>query len=377
MANKKGYQNEDSASSSQQQSQQQQRRRDGHLLRLWAEVFHVSAASGAIRWQQVTQDLVPVNISCIQDSPECVFQVTAYSSRVEKILDTHIAQPGTRLGQASECFIYWKDTSTGDTWGLNFTSPEDAKQFRILCSPSFKISRKASSSYSLRVNEPPSKRNERSNLAVSGKRKPQSTPSSPSRRGYSGNELQCTCMNIAEAIQRQRNNGRVRYTGSSTIPRTVVRPDGSQIATYPSNMSVQNAAASGSQQPRGTVAGVRTAAGQMSQGAVGRQQAGRSAVINGHIGDTNVPRGQAMAHQQHIRNAQYSRANYAQSARKEQARSMDSTVYPYDARASSINRPLTAEPHLGHPHHVVVQTHQGHGQVRVISLIESVFSIDA
>lgn len=34
---------------------QQQRRRDGHLLRLWAEVFHVSAASGAVRWQQVSE----------------------------------------------------------------------------------------------------------------------------------------------------------------------------------------------------------------------------------------------------------------------------------------------------------------------------------
>ena len=40
---------------------------------------------------------------------------------------------GTRIGQASECFVYWKDPSTSDTWGLNFTSPIDAKQFRECC----------------------------------------------------------------------------------------------------------------------------------------------------------------------------------------------------------------------------------------------------
>ena len=44
-----------------------------------------------------------------------------------------LVQPGTRIGQASECFVYWKDPSTSDTWGLNFTSPIDAKQFRECC----------------------------------------------------------------------------------------------------------------------------------------------------------------------------------------------------------------------------------------------------
>ena len=29
--------------------------------------------------------------------------------------------------------MYWKDPSTSDTWGLNFTSPIDAKQFRECC----------------------------------------------------------------------------------------------------------------------------------------------------------------------------------------------------------------------------------------------------
>lgn len=40
---------------------------------------------------------------------------------------------GTRIGQASECFVYWKDPVTNDTWGLNFTSPTDARAFRECC----------------------------------------------------------------------------------------------------------------------------------------------------------------------------------------------------------------------------------------------------
>ncbi|XP_075552052.1 guanine nucleotide exchange factor still life isoform X8 [Dermacentor variabilis] len=197
---RKGYRYEDTP-------WQNTRRRDGHLLRLWAEVFHVSGQGGAVKWQQVSEDLVPVNITCIQDSPDCVFHITAYNSQVDKILDVRLVQPGTRLGQASECFVYWKDSHTGDTWGLNFTSPLDAKQFRECCSPAFKFCRKASSSYSLKL-EPPKK-------SKNSKRKPQSTPSSPSR-GRS--ELQCTCM-TAENLHRARN-GRVRYTGgAATLPR--------------------------------------------------------------------------------------------------------------------------------------------------------------
>lgn len=198
---RKGYRYEDTP-------WQNTRRRDGHLLRLWAEVFHVSGQGGAVKWQQVSEDLVPVNITCVQDSPDCVFHITAYNSQVDKILDVRLVQPGTRLGQASECFVYWKDSHTGDTWGLNFTSPLDAKQFRECCSPAFKFSRKASSSYSLKL-EPPKQKSK------SSKRKPQSTPSSPSRGRA---ELQCTCM-TAENLHRARN-GRVRYTGgAATLPR--------------------------------------------------------------------------------------------------------------------------------------------------------------
>lgn len=63
--------------------------------RLWAEVFHVSASgTGTVKWQQVSEDLVPVNITCIQDSPECIFHITAYNSQVDKILDVRLIQPG-------------------------------------------------------------------------------------------------------------------------------------------------------------------------------------------------------------------------------------------------------------------------------------------
>ncbi|XP_041976629.1 protein still life, isoform SIF type 1 isoform X3 [Aricia agestis] len=186
---------------------QNSRRRDGHLLRLWAEVFHVSASgAGTVKWQQVSEDLVPVNITCIQDSPECVFHITAYNSQVDKILDVRLLQPGTRIGQASECFVYWKDPMTNDTWGLNFTSPIDAKQFRECC---------ASSSYSLKLEPPGSKQKFKT------KRKPVSTPASPNRSSLTyGREPQCTCMTQEQYSRLRAQDPRYR---SSTLPRTTNR----------------------------------------------------------------------------------------------------------------------------------------------------------
>ncbi|XP_044727148.1 protein still life, isoform SIF type 1-like [Chrysoperla carnea] len=204
---------------------QTSRRRDGHLLRLWAEVFHVSASgAGTVKWQQVSEDLVPVNITCIQDSPECIFHITAYNSQVDKILDVRLIQPGTRIGQASECFVYWKDPMTNDTWGLNFTSPIDAKQFRECCSPSFKFSRKASSSYSLKLEPPGGNKGQKTGSSIKGgnvgmKRKPLSTPASPSR---AGREPQCTCM-TAEQYARLRSQEPRYRAGSSTLPRAQTR----------------------------------------------------------------------------------------------------------------------------------------------------------
>lgn len=70
--------------------------------RLWAEVFHVSSGTGTIKWQQVSEDLVPVNITCIQDSPECVFHITAYNSQVDKILDVRLVQPGMKFSTTTK-----------------------------------------------------------------------------------------------------------------------------------------------------------------------------------------------------------------------------------------------------------------------------------
>lgn len=64
--------------------------------RLWAEVFHVSMSNsgGTVKWAQISEDLVPVNITCIQESPEIVFNISAYNSQVDKILDVRLVQPG-------------------------------------------------------------------------------------------------------------------------------------------------------------------------------------------------------------------------------------------------------------------------------------------
>lgn len=166
------------------------------MLRLWAEVFHVSASSGAVRWTQLSDDLVPVSVALVQGR----FHVTAYNSRVDKVLDTWLA--GTRLGQASNCFVYWKDATTGDTWGLNFTSAADARAFRE-CVSAARDFRRAESSYSLR--EP----------QRTGARAQRSAPSSPHKQAkhappvHAPQECTCDCM-TSEALHRARN-GRIRY----------------------------------------------------------------------------------------------------------------------------------------------------------------------
>lgn len=72
-------------------------------------------------------------------------------------------------------------------------------------SPSFKFSRKASSSYSLKL-EPPNKQNK-----VKTKRKPLSTPASPSR----SREPQCTCMTADQYARLRAQDPRYRGTHSN------------------------------------------------------------------------------------------------------------------------------------------------------------------
>lgn len=57
----------------------------------------MSAKGEEIKWQQISEDLVPVNITCLQDGPEYIFHITAYNSQVEKIMDIRLVQPGIEL----------------------------------------------------------------------------------------------------------------------------------------------------------------------------------------------------------------------------------------------------------------------------------------
>ena len=64
--------------------------------RLWAEIFQVQEDDeGDISWVRISDDVVPVNITCIADHPDTVFQITAYNRHVEKIFDVKLIQPGT------------------------------------------------------------------------------------------------------------------------------------------------------------------------------------------------------------------------------------------------------------------------------------------
>ena len=64
---------------------------------MWAEIFEVQCDGEEMYWARVSDDVVPVNITCIQDTPETVFQITAYNRHVEKIFDVRLIQPGMSL----------------------------------------------------------------------------------------------------------------------------------------------------------------------------------------------------------------------------------------------------------------------------------------
>ena len=63
-----------------------------------------TSGSGTVKWQQVSEDLVPVNIACVGDDPQLVFHITAYNSQVDKILDVRLVQPGEL--KFSKCIIF-------------------------------------------------------------------------------------------------------------------------------------------------------------------------------------------------------------------------------------------------------------------------------
>ncbi|CAG5121637.1 unnamed protein product, partial [Candidula unifasciata] len=122
---------------------------------LWADIFRVHGDGEYMRWERVSDDVVPVNISCIEDTPSTVFQVTAYNRQVEKIFDVKIYQPGTVICPATDCFVHWRDAASHCEWGLNFSTSTDAQKFRDCCSfPTQRFARKASSASSLRLSPP-------------------------------------------------------------------------------------------------------------------------------------------------------------------------------------------------------------------------------
>lgn len=235
-------------------------RKDAHILRLWAEVFHVSAApNGGVRWQQMSDDLVPVNVRYMAEGVNrCSFHISAYNTMVDKVLDVRVPQPGTRLGQASECFVYWKDSSTNDTWGLNFTSPVDARTFRQLCSapaPRATMPANGTAGGKGRAMKAGEAVGGRRPVTRGTKKKPQSTPSSPSARRSAFIEdqqhmqqLPCTCGPTVDQQQQQQptqqpmarpRNTKIRYAAatSSTLPKCMFRQDGRLVA-YPSTTNL-------------------------------------------------------------------------------------------------------------------------------------------
>lgn len=72
----------------------------------------------------MSDDLVPINVACVllADQTHAIFHITAYNSKIDKILDVKLTQPGTKLGQASDCFIYWKDPLQGERREVLFGS---------------------------------------------------------------------------------------------------------------------------------------------------------------------------------------------------------------------------------------------------------------
>ncbi|XP_021361265.1 protein still life, isoform SIF type 1-like [Mizuhopecten yessoensis] len=218
-------------------------RKDSHLLRLWAEIFRVQGDGDGMRWKRVSEDVVPINISCVEDNPDTVFQVTAYNRHVEKIFDVKIIQPGTIICPATESFVHWRDSAAKVEWGLNFTTPSDAKRFRDCCTnPAQKFCRKASSASSLRLS-PPKVRNR-----IKGKDTSVSSPNSPvhhNKRAVSSPfELGFpeTCDHLTADIDLSQPDKKEK---SATIPRTgadseqdaqLFRPTG--ILKPPSSSSV-------------------------------------------------------------------------------------------------------------------------------------------
>lgn len=71
------------------------------LCRLWVDLFNVRSGGGGEasgeagpQWYKISDDVVPVNVTCVHEEPNTIYHITAYNSQVEKICDAKISQPG-------------------------------------------------------------------------------------------------------------------------------------------------------------------------------------------------------------------------------------------------------------------------------------------
>uniref|UniRef100_A0A914W7R1 Uncharacterized protein n=1 Tax=Plectus sambesii TaxID=2011161 RepID=A0A914W7R1_9BILA len=107
-----------------------------NMFRFWAEVFLLAqegtSKKPGSKWQMVVPKLVPVNLARVQDAPAVVSHVTAYNTKVDKVMDVLLYHPGIEVRRGSDCFVYWSDPQKGLTWGLNFVCPEEANYFADL-----------------------------------------------------------------------------------------------------------------------------------------------------------------------------------------------------------------------------------------------------
>lgn len=62
------------------------------------------------KWQMVVPKLVPVNVARVQDTPTVISHVTAYNTKVDKVMDTLIFHPGEwpTAPMASACTVLCK-----------------------------------------------------------------------------------------------------------------------------------------------------------------------------------------------------------------------------------------------------------------------------
>ena len=91
--------------------------------------------NGDICWGRVSDDVVPVNITCVQSQPTTVFQITAYNRHVEKIFDVHIIQPGffLHLLLASRSTVNVFITRLRDRANIEQTSSNRQANIELAC----------------------------------------------------------------------------------------------------------------------------------------------------------------------------------------------------------------------------------------------------